>query len=124
MIHPSHTTKVFMCKKPVDFRSGFDRLAHLGKSLGNQDPYGGSIFLFFNRSYTRAKIIYFDGTGCVLIWKRLEVGSFKPPIVSETGDFASINGTDLMLLLDGVPANYFRHPKKWHPDRLRLENAE
>lgn len=123
MIYPSHTTKVFMCRKPVDFRSGFDRLAYLSKSLGSQDPYSGKVFLFFNRDYTRAKIIYFDGSGCVLIWKRLEVGSFKPPLISEAGDFASINGTDLMLLLDGLPADSFRRPKKWRPSPTKLENA-
>lgn len=117
MISPSHSTKVFMCRKPVDFRSGYDRLANICKMLVKQNPYDGSVFLFFNRDYTRAKIIYYDGTGAVMIWKRLEVGRFNLPQIRPNRDFASINGTDLLVILEGLNAQSLKRNKKksWVP---------
>lgn len=101
MLNPSRGCSVYISKSPVDFRFGFDRLAHLCKTTARKDPYDGSLFLFFNRSYTKAKLIYFDGSGSVLIWKRLENGKFKPPKLKADGAFATIRSADMMLLLEG-----------------------
>ena len=60
MLTLGHSTKLYMCRRPVDFRYGFDGLANLCKKLAGRDPYNGSVFLFFNRAMTKAKIIYFE----------------------------------------------------------------
>jgi len=121
MLSPGHTTKIYMSRKPVDFRYGYDRLAHIAKTVAKADPYGGGVFLFFNRSMTKAKIIFFDGTGSVMIWKRLEKGKYKLPKLSPDGSFASIAGTDMMLLLEGVDTAKLKRGKAWKPDELDLE---
>ena len=124
MLSPGHATRIFMAKTPVDFRFGFDRLAYYSKSKAKQDPYGGGVFLFFNRSFTKAKIIFYDGTGSVLVWKRLEVGRYKLPKVSEDGTFASIRGTDMMLLLEGVNTSKIRRGRQWKPGKKELEKPK
>ena len=123
MISPSHSTKVFLCRRPVDFRCGYDRLAYHCKKVAREDPYSGSVFLFFNRDFTRAKIIYFDGTGSVMIWKRLEMGTFKVPKISHNKAFATINGLELLVLLEGLSTQKMVSTKKiWRPGPFKLEN--
>jgi transposase len=100
----------------VDFRYGFDGLANVCKKLAGKDPYSGTVFLFLNRAMTKAKIIYFDGTGSVMIWKRLEKGKYKLPQVSKEGEFATLGGTDAALLLEGVDASKIKRDKPWKPD--------
>jgi transposase len=39
----------------------------------------GDVFLFVGRSWRRAKVLYFDGTGLVLMTKRLFQGRFARP---------------------------------------------
>jgi len=115
MIAPSHNTKIFLCRKPVDFRFGFDRLSYLCKSISNMDPYNGNVFLFFNRSYTRAKVIFYDGSGCVMLWKRLEKSHFKLPQIKPDQKFIRLGGPDLLLLLEGVQIEKIERGKTWNP---------
>ena len=102
MIAMTSKSEIFVCRKPVDFRFGFDRLAHLCKSLASSDPFSGSFFVFFNRSFTRAKVIFYDGKCSCMLWKRIEKGRFKSPSGSGEG-FASLSRPELVLLLSGAP---------------------
>lgn len=121
MLSPGHTTKIFMSRKPVDFRFGYDGLANLCKTVAREDPYSGGVFLFFNRAMTKAKIIFFDGTGSVMIWKRLEKGKYRLPRLSPDGTFGTIKGTDMMLLLEGVDTSKLKRIKAWKPDKFELD---
>lgn len=116
MLALGHSSKLYMCRKPVDFRYGFDGLANLCKTLAGKDPYSGSLFLFFNRAMTKAKLIYFDGTGSVMIWKRLEKGRYKLPRIDQNGEFVTVGGTDAALLLEGVDSSKLKRGKPWKPD--------
>jgi transposase len=42
-----------------------------------QDPFSGHLFLFINQRRTSIKCLYYDGTGLVLICKRMERGQFS-----------------------------------------------
>lgn len=70
-------TKIFACKVPTDMRSSYDSLFARVKSILNEDPFSGHLFLFINRSRTSCKCLYYDGTGFVIISKRLERGLFS-----------------------------------------------
>lgn len=47
------------------------------KVVLNQDPFSGHLFLFMNRNRTSIKCLYYDGTGFVIIAKRMEKGFFS-----------------------------------------------
>lgn len=100
MIAMTSQSKIFVCRKPVDFRFGFDRLAHLCKSLAGRDPFSGNFFVFFNRSFTRAKVIFYDGRCSCMLWKRIEKGRFRGLASSEAG-FESLRRSEVLLLLGG-----------------------
>jgi transposase len=66
--------KVLVAAKPVDFRKGGDGLAALVREALGEDPFSGTIFIFRSKRADRLKIVTWDGTGLVLLWKRLGMG--------------------------------------------------
>jgi transposase len=58
-------------------RASYDSLFQRAKSVLNKDPFSGHLFLFVNRARTSCKCLYYDGTGFVIIAKRLERGTFS-----------------------------------------------
>ena len=68
--------------------------AHLGY------PESGDYYIFVNRRRTHVKILYWDGDGLALWYKRLEKGQFVLP--KHQGRKLMLDRRDLALLLEGV----------------------
>ena len=79
MIFPSNRVRIMVATKPVDFRKGHYGLAALVKNEQHKDPFTGTVFVFRSRKADRLKLIYWDGSGIVLAYKRLEEHSFTGP---------------------------------------------
>jgi transposase len=58
-------------------RASYDTLFSKAKGVLNQDPFSGHLFLFINRHRTSVKCLFYDGTGFVIIAKRMERGLFS-----------------------------------------------
>lgn len=58
-------------------RASYDSLFRRAKEVLDKDPFSGHLFLFINRSRTSCKCLYYDGTGFVIVSKRLERGIFS-----------------------------------------------
>ena len=58
-------------------RSSYDSLFERVKTVLVKDPFSGHLFLFVNSRRTSCKCFYYDGTGQVIISKRLEKGVFS-----------------------------------------------
>jgi transposase len=65
-------TKVFACSEPTDMRKSFDGLYAMARDVLNQDPLSGHLFVFVNQRRTTCKCLYWDGSGLVIMAKRLE----------------------------------------------------
>ena len=76
MIGTMGRVRVFAYCQPVDMRNGFEGLSALVTSQLQRDPLSGALFLFTNKTRTRAKVLHFDGTGLCIFAKRLERGRF------------------------------------------------
>ena len=72
MISFNRRTKVFVCKEPTDMRASYDTLFAKAKGVLGQDPFSGHLFLFINSRRTSIKCLFYDGTGLVIIAKRME----------------------------------------------------
>jgi len=92
--------RVVVASRPVDFRTGADGLAALAQSVLRQDPFSGLIIIFRAKRADRIKLLVWDGTGLVLLWKRLEQGAFKWPPV--TDGVLHLSAAQLSALLDGL----------------------
>jgi transposase len=75
---PSRRMRVFVCKVPTDMRGSFDSLYKKAKDLIGLDPRTGHMFLFVNKHRNRVKVLFYDGTGFVIVAKRLDKGRFSP----------------------------------------------
>ena len=76
----------FKCSCPVyvacgytDLRRGIDGLAGMVQTRFHLDPFQNALFLFCGRRKDRIKGLYWEGDGFVLVYKRLESGSFQWP---------------------------------------------
>ena len=100
-LHPG--IRVFVAKGPTDMRKGFDGLCGLVCDLIEQDPQSGHLFVFCNRSRNRLKILMWDGSGYMLLYKRIDQGSFHlyDKLSGSTGSY-EMSPADLTLLLEGI----------------------
>ena len=76
----------FKCGCPIylacgytDLRRGIDGLAGMVQTRFHLDPFQNALFLFCGQRKDRIKGLYWEGDGFVLVYKRLESGSFQWP---------------------------------------------
>lgn len=83
MIFPSNRVRILVATKPIDFRKGHDGLAAMVKNQLHKDPFTGTVFVFRAKKADRLKLLYWDGTGLVMAYKRLEAHTFIWPAVKD-----------------------------------------
>ena len=100
MLSLPSSTCIWLATPPTDLRKSFDTLAELVRQQMDNDPLSGQLFVFRNKRGDRIKLLYWDEDGFVIVYKRLEKGTFRFP----QADSASlqIRAADLHMLLDGV----------------------
>lgn len=74
-----HGVEIFVGLDPIDLRWGFDRLAGVVRERVGREPRGGALFVFFGRRRDALKILFFDGSGMCLFYKRLDRRTFRVP---------------------------------------------
>lgn len=68
---------MFLATGFTDLRRGIDGLAAIVQQQFELDPFTNTLFLFCGRRCGRIKALYWEGDGFVLLYKRLESGSFQ-----------------------------------------------
>lgn len=58
-------------------RASYDTLFSKAKGVLGQDPFSGHLFLFISSKRTSVKCLFYDGTGWVILAKRMERGLFS-----------------------------------------------
>lgn len=106
--------RVYLASQPVDMRCGHDGLFAIVKSW-ELDPFNGDVFAFIGKRRDRAKLLVWHRGGFLLVYKRLEKGRFRIPIVEAGQRTATLDGTELAMLLDGIDVSGVRRPKLWEP---------
>jgi transposase len=77
MLRLSEDTKIYVAADVVDFRKAITGLSALVMEQFNTPVNDGSVYVFYNRDYSRVKCLFWDKNGFVLYHKRLERGRFK-----------------------------------------------
>jgi transposase len=95
--------QVFVALEPVDMRYGFERLSGLVRERVGYEARSGALFVFVGKRRETVKVLFFDGTGLCLFYKRLDRGTFVLPD-PPTQDATHLEIDDAMLetLLDGI----------------------
>jgi len=80
-------------------RKSFDGLAGMVVNIIEQNPISGHLFVFRNRRGNCVKLLYWDGDGFAIWYKRLEQGTFSVPKAESDG---AIDSRDLSMMLEGI----------------------
>lgn len=97
---------ILLCSAPTDMRKSINGLCLLVDGVLEQNPGCGTIYVFCNRVRNKIKLLYWDGNGFCLLYKRLEKGCFKIP---RDGQALAISYDELRWLLQGI--NFQNLPK-------------
>lgn len=88
---------------PVDFRRSFDVLLAIAREQLGLDALRSAVVLFFNKDRTRCKLLFHDGSGVVILYKRLDRAHFHIPSIVRAGDRSvRIEARELGVLLAGI----------------------
>ena len=68
---------VLLATNPFDFRMGAHSLAALAAEVLGEDPFSGVVLVFRAKRGDRVKIVHWDTSGLVLVWKQLQGGAFR-----------------------------------------------
>lgn len=63
----------------TDMRKSIDGLAAVVQQQFQMDPFKPSLYLFCGKRRDRIKVLFWEGDGFVLLYKRLENGCFQWP---------------------------------------------
>ena len=101
-------TKIYFSLEPIDARKSIDSLSALVASCFEDNPQSGNLFIFFNKARDKVKILWWDNTGFILHYKRLEKHRFVVPKISGLTHL-EISETQLHGLLAGLDFSLMKH---------------
>lgn len=105
------SVRIWLATQATDLRKSFDSLAEVVRQELRGDPLSGQLFVFRNKRADRVKLLYWDEDGFVLLYKRLEAGTFRFPKAEAAG--VEIRAADLQMLLDGVDLDSVKRSKRY-----------
>lgn len=91
--------KLFVFKEPIDMRAGFERLHSFCLEHMQAKINEGNAYIFFGRNRSRLKILVYDGSGLVMIAKRIERKNFMSH--AELLGRSEITMSELRLIFHG-----------------------
>lgn len=101
MIAATRQVRVWACAAPTSMRQSFDGLLATARQAIGRDPLEGDMFLFVARNRKQARVLHWDGTGLVIIAKRLEKGRFNAPWEGDRTKPWCLTPSELALFLEG-----------------------
>jgi transposase len=110
--------QIFVALEAIDLRYGFARLSGLVREQIGYEPSSGALFVFYGRRRDALKVLFSDGSGTCLFYKRLSRGTFRiPTSISPDARHVEVDDATLDALLDGVDLEAPR-PKRARKPRV------
>lgn len=108
--------EIFVGLAPIDLRWGFDRLAGIVEEQVGRPARSGALFVFFGKRKSALKILFFDGSGMCLFYKRLDRHTFRVPTACTPGATSiALNERELDDLLDAIAVETDPQPPRRRP---------
>ena len=111
MLKLPETVQIFVATGHSDMRKQVYGLSALVSSAFGQAPGSGHLFVFFNRTRDKVRILFYDRNGYCLVSKSLDRGRFRKLEFDEHAACVRISASDLGALLAGVESL----PSRKHP---------
>lgn len=97
-MRPFGLNQIHLYDQAVDMRKSFEGLSQLIECSYPGKLLTGALFLFFNRRRNLIKILYWEGDGFAIWYKRLEQGTFSGCF----NDHKALSRQQFTMLLEGV----------------------
>lgn len=81
----AHGLPIYVALEPVDMRLGSERLGALVRERMHAEPRSRALFVFVGKRGHSMKVLTWDGTGMIVIHKKLDAGKFELPRATEAG---------------------------------------
>jgi len=108
-----HDIRLYVATQPVDMRLSFDRLAGIIREQLGGDPRDGTVVVFHNRRRTLVKLMWHDRGGYILLYKRLDRGTYRIPLAIPRGATkVEVSRREVMLLLEGIDRELLRKARR------------
>jgi len=107
MIELPAGTRIWLVAGATDMREGFDSLSALVQTALHDNPFSGQLFVLRGRRGDRVKVLWWDGQGLCLYYKRLERGRFVWPRAQK--GVVHLTPAQLSMLLEGID---WRRPQR------------
>ena len=92
--------KIYLATGFTDLRRGIEGLASIVKFQFNLDPYDrNTLFLFCGKRPDRIKGLIWEGDGFLLLYKRINIGTFKWPRTSS--ELKELSDEQFRMLMQG-----------------------
>lgn len=112
MLQLTPQSRILLAIEAVDFRNGIDGLCAVCRQALGDNPLGGAVYVFRNRSGTALKILFYDGQGFWLCMKRLSQGRFQWWLTSSDSRCA-LSARELAILLWNGDPQQARMAQDW-----------
>jgi transposase len=94
---------ILVATTPVNLHLSFDRLAGIVREQLGADPRSDTLIVFHNRARTHVKLLWHDGRGYCLFYKRLDRGTYRIPLAIPPGARqVTVSARELALVLEGI----------------------
>lgn len=103
--------RVYLSRVATDMRCSFEGLSVRARSVIEQDPLSGHLFVFLNRQRDYIKVLYWDDGGYCIWSKRLERGTFELPVSDTT--HVEIDTNRLLLMIEGISLQSVKKRKRF-----------
>jgi len=90
--------RILLYQGAVNMQRSFEGLSCIVEEAFSEDLTSGAFFVFLNRKKDRMKVLYWDGDGLAIWYKRLEKGTFSRRKESQF----LMNRREFLMLLEGV----------------------
>ena len=77
---------IYVALEPVDMRMGYERLGGMVRERMHCEPRSKALFVFVGKRGHTMKILTWDGTGVIIVHKKLDAGKFELPKPIRVGD--------------------------------------
>jgi transposase len=82
----AHGLPVYVALEPVDMRFGYERLGGIVRERMQSEPRSRALFVFVGKRGHTMKVLTWDGTGTIVVHKKLDAGKFELPTPTRHGD--------------------------------------
>jgi transposase len=113
------SVRVYLCTQPTDMRKSFPGLVAATRSIVQQDPLSGHLFVFMNRRGNLVKVLFWDGSGFCILAKKLGRGRFRfPREAGEDEMQIEIESAELAMMLEGFDVSTAKRTPRWEPRKI------